>query len=171
MTLKYNNESYALPAFSFTLKFILTIGLYDLGASVSIMSYSLFHKLHRGPLLATSFSLQLADGSMTQPMGKLEDVSVNIGDISVLEDFNEANIPKTDDAQLIVGRLILTTAGCHIDVRGGRISFEVKRSFAMFSHRKEDAVSPHSSIFDALPFPSEYDMEDVLNDEDPPDSK
>jgi len=29
----------------------------DLGASVSIMSYSLFHKLHRGPLLATPFSL------------------------------------------------------------------------------------------------------------------
>ena len=37
-------------------------GLCDLGASVSIMPYSLFHKLHLGPLLATPFSIQLADG-------------------------------------------------------------------------------------------------------------
>ena len=40
-------------------------GLCDLGASVSIMPYSLFHKLHLGPLLAAPFSLQLDDGSMT----------------------------------------------------------------------------------------------------------
>ena len=32
-------------------------GLCDLGASVSIMPYSLFHKLHRGPLLVAPFSL------------------------------------------------------------------------------------------------------------------
>jgi len=41
-------------------------GLCDLGASVSIKPYSLFHKLHRGSLLAVPFSLQLANGSMTQ---------------------------------------------------------------------------------------------------------
>ena len=40
-------------------------GLCDLGASVSIIPYSLFHKLHLGPLLAAPFLLQLADGSMT----------------------------------------------------------------------------------------------------------
>jgi len=40
-------------------------GLCDLGASVSIIPYSLFHKLHRGPLLAAPFSLQLADDSLT----------------------------------------------------------------------------------------------------------
>lgn len=41
----------------------------------------------------------------------------------------------------------------------------------MFSHRKEAAISPDSSILDALPFPPEIDIEDVLNDEDPPDSE
>jgi len=39
-------------------------GLCDLGASVTIMPYFLFHKLHQGSLLATPFSLQLADGSV-----------------------------------------------------------------------------------------------------------
>jgi len=89
----------------------------------------------------------------------------------VLEDFNEANIPKTDDAQIILGGSILATVHGHINVRKGRISFEVEGIFVVFSHRKGDAVSRHSSILDALPLSLEYDMEDVLNDEDPPDSE
>ena len=40
----------------------------------------------------------------------------------------------------------------------------------MFSHKKEDMVSPHSSTLDALPLSPEIDMEDVWNCEDPPDS-
>jgi len=93
------------------------------------MPYSLFHKLYRGPLLAASFSLQLAYGSVTQPIGRLEDVSVNIGDIWVLEDFIVVNMPETDDTQIILGRPILATTSCHINVRKGHISFEVEGSF------------------------------------------
>ena len=81
------------------------------------MPYSLFHKLYRGPLLAAPFSLPLADGSMMQPIYKLEYVPVNIEDIRVLEDFIVVDMPETDDAQIILGRPILETAGCHIDVR------------------------------------------------------
>ena len=55
-------------------------------------------------------------------MGKLDNVPVNIGDIWVLEDFIIVDIPKIDDVQIILGRRILTTSGCHIDVREGRIS-------------------------------------------------
>ena len=51
---------------------------YDLGPSVSIMPYSLFHKLHLGPLQAAPFSLQLADGSDMQSIGTLDNVPVNI---------------------------------------------------------------------------------------------
>jgi len=42
--------------------------------------------------------LQLAYSSVTQPIGKLEDVSVNIADIWVLEDSIVVNMPETDDA-------------------------------------------------------------------------
>jgi len=73
-------------------------GLCDLGASVSIMPYSLFHKRHQGASLVASFSLQLANGSVTQLIGRLEDVHVNIGDSWVLEDFIVVNMPETDDA-------------------------------------------------------------------------
>jgi len=73
-------------------------GLCDLGTSVSVMPYSLFHKLHLGPLLVAPFSLQLANGSLIQPIGKLDNVPVNIGDIWVLEDFIIVDMPETDNA-------------------------------------------------------------------------
>ena len=88
----------------------------------------------------------------------------------MLEDFIIADMPETNDAQIILGRPILATVGCHIDIREGHVSFEVEGRFAMFSHRKEDVVSAHSSILDASPISPEIDMEDVLNYEDPPDS-
>jgi len=51
------------------------------------MLYSLFHRFHLGTLQPASFSLQLANGFEMQPLGKLEDVPVKIGDIWVLKDF------------------------------------------------------------------------------------
>jgi len=41
--------------------------LYNLGASVSLVPYSLFHRLYLGLLQPTPFSLQLADGFKMQP--------------------------------------------------------------------------------------------------------
>ena len=61
------------------------------------------------------------------------------------------------------------TTGCQVDVREGRVSFEVESCFAVFSY-KEDMVSPHSSILDALPLSPKIDMKDVLNCDNPPDS-
>jgi len=63
---------------------------------------------------------------------------------------------------MILGRPIFETASSYIDVREGCISFEVEGGFAVFNHRKEDAVSPHSSILDVLSFSPEFDMEYVL---------
>jgi len=41
--------------------------LCDLGASLSLMPYSLFHKLYLGPLQSTPFSPQLGDDSKLNP--------------------------------------------------------------------------------------------------------
>jgi len=61
------------------------------------MPYSLFHKLHLGPLLTVPFFLPLAYGSVTQPIGELHNVPVNIGAIWVLEDFIIVDMPENDD--------------------------------------------------------------------------
>jgi len=49
-----------------------------------------------------------------QPLGKLEDMPAKIGDIWVLEDFIIADMTKTNDAQIILGRPFLATTGCHL---------------------------------------------------------
>ena len=55
----------------------------------------------------------------------------------------------------------MPTASCHINLREGRIPFEVKGRFAVFSYKKKGIVSPNSSILDALSLSPEVDMEDV----------
>jgi len=64
----------------------------------------------------------------------LDDIPVNIDDIWVLEDFIVVNMPETDDAQVILGRPILGTVGCHIDVGEGHISFKIEGKFVVFTH-------------------------------------
>jgi len=57
----------------------------------------------------------------------------------------------------LVGRCS-ATAGYHIDVKGGRITFEVQVSYVMFSHIEEKVVSPSSSLLDAFPLSPEIDL-------------
>ena len=65
------------------------------------------------------------------PLGKLVDI-IKIGDIWVLEDFIIVDLTETDDAEIILGRPFLATSGYNIDVKGGRITFEIKGCYAMF---------------------------------------
>jgi len=84
------------------------------------MPYRIFHELYWEPLRSAPFSLQLADGFETRPLSLIK-----IGVFRVLEDFIIADMTKFGDAQIILGRPFLATSGCIIDVKGGRITFEV----------------------------------------------
>ena len=88
----------------------------------------------------------------------------------MLEDFIIVDMPEKDDAQIILGRPILATASCHIDVRKRRITFELEGRYVMFCDTKEYVVSPSSSLLDALPLFPKINIDDVLNCEDPPNS-
>jgi len=96
-------------------------------------------------------------------------VLVNIRNIWVLKDFIIVDMVEIDDAQIILGRPLLATAGCHIDVRKGRIIFRVQGCYAMFCHMEEKVVSPTSSLLEEFSPSLEIDMEDILNCENPPD--
>ncbi|XP_074304591.1 uncharacterized protein LOC141639338, partial [Silene latifolia] len=58
--------------------------LCDLGASVSVMPYSVCEKLNIGNLKVTNMTLQMADRSIQRPLGILEDVPVRLNE---LEEF------------------------------------------------------------------------------------
>jgi len=58
-----NPDSFSIPCVIGKVK--IERALCDLGLSVSLIPYSLFHRLHLGLLRPTPFSLQLADSSKT----------------------------------------------------------------------------------------------------------
>ncbi|XP_031095161.1 uncharacterized protein LOC115999453 [Ipomoea triloba] len=58
--------------------FVVGGALCDLGASVSLMPYSLCKRLNMGTPKPTSMTLQMADRSIKRPVGVLEDVPVMI---------------------------------------------------------------------------------------------
>jgi len=96
--------------------------LCDLGSSVSLMPYSIYKRLGLGKL---SISLQLADRSFKYPIGILEDVPIMVGDFYVPIYFVVLDMAKDPRTQIILGRPFLATAGCKINVKEGKLTFDV----------------------------------------------
>ncbi|CAM9000423.1 unnamed protein product [Rhodiola kirilowii] len=93
--------------------------LCDLGASISLMPYSLCRKLDMGTLTPTSISLRLADRSSRVPKGILEDVPIKVGNFYIPVDFFVLEMEEEKETPIILGRPFLATAGAVIDVRRG----------------------------------------------------
>ncbi|KAL2901193.1 DNA damage-inducible protein 1 [Bienertia sinuspersici] len=99
--------------------------LCDLGASVSLMPLSICKKLHMGELKPTRISLQLADKTVKFPLGILEDVPLCVGKFFILCDFVVMEMEEDAQVPIILGRPFLATAGAIIDMKNGKITFEV----------------------------------------------
>ncbi|XP_074315647.1 uncharacterized protein LOC141651852 [Silene latifolia] len=90
----------------------------DVGASVSVMPYTICEKLNMGVLKCTSVTLQMADRSIKRPLGVLEDVPVKVGKFFIPVDFIVLDMAE-DAIAIILGRPFLHTAGAIIDVKNG----------------------------------------------------
>ena len=97
--------------------------LLDLGASVNLLSYSVYKQLGLGELKPTNITLSLADRSVKIPKGIVEDVLVKIDkfyypvDFVVLDTEPIANEPN--HVPIILGRPFLATANAIINCRNG----------------------------------------------------
>ena len=99
--------------------------LCDLGASVSVMPFSVYQRLGLGDLKSTKMSLLLADKTVRFPKGILEDTLIQIGKYFVPVDFVVVEMEEDTHTPLLLGRDFLITAGANIDVKGGKISFDI----------------------------------------------
>jgi hypothetical protein len=99
--------------------------LCDLGASVSVMPLSVCKELNMGDLKCTSMTLQTAEGSLKHPLGILEDVPVRVGRFYIPVDFVVLNMEEDVHIPIILGRPFLHTAGAVINVRNGKIIFNI----------------------------------------------
>jgi len=103
--------------------------LLDLGASVNLLSYSIFQSLNLGELKPTSLTLLLADRSVKVPRGIVEDVLVQVDKFIYLVDFivlDTQPVEACNSIPIILGRLFLTTSNALINCRNGliKLSFE-----------------------------------------------
>ncbi|GKC54024.1 reverse transcriptase domain-containing protein [Tanacetum coccineum] len=120
--------------------------LVDLGASVSVMSFSTYTNLGLGILSHTKLTIELADRTIKQPRGIAENVLVRIAKFIFLIDFIILDIPEDDDVHLILGRPFLSTTHSKIDVFKRKITIRVGDEKLVFKSVKP-AISIIKRVF------------------------
>jgi hypothetical protein len=102
--------------------------LCDLGAGVSVMPFSLYRRLDLSKLTPTEISLEMADKSISIPIGVCEDVPVVVANVTILMDFVFLDMPEDDNMSVILGRPFLNTAGAVIDWNKSKVTFHINGS-------------------------------------------
>ncbi|CAM8942378.1 unnamed protein product [Rhodiola kirilowii] len=106
--------------------------LCDLGASVSIMPYSMYAKLKLGDLCPTNVTIRLADRSCRLPRGILKDVPVKVKNLYFPADFIVLDISEDVDIPIILGRPFLYTAKAVIDMDRGSLALRIGNERVVF---------------------------------------
>nr|GEW31526.1 reverse transcriptase domain-containing protein [Tanacetum cinerariifolium] len=99
--------------------------LADLGASINLMSYSLYAKLSLETLKPTKMSVRLADRSFQYPIGIAENMLVEVGKFTFLVDFVILEMEDDSKVPLILGRPFLHTANAVIRVKHKQLNLGV----------------------------------------------
>ncbi|GJW76579.1 ribonuclease H-like domain-containing protein [Tanacetum coccineum] len=103
------------------------------------MSFSTYTNLGLGILSHTRLTIELADRTIKQPRGIVENVLVRIGKFIFPIDFIILDIPEDDDVPLILERPFLSTA--QIDVFKRKITLRVGEEKLVFK-----SIKPATSI-------------------------
>ena len=89
------------------------------------MPLSVVKRLSLGELTPTAMTLQMADRSMVQLEGILEDVLIKVGKFIFPVDFVVMNIEEDKHVPLLLGRPFLATRAALIDVKKGELTLRV----------------------------------------------
>ncbi|XP_050896269.1 uncharacterized protein LOC127103013 [Lathyrus oleraceus] len=106
-------------------KHVIDKALLDLGASVSLMPLVVCERLDLGDMQPPRMSLQLTDRSVKYPIGILEDNPVRIGQLYIPTDFVVMDIKEDKEIPILLSRPFLSSAEAMIDVKRGKMTFEV----------------------------------------------
>ncbi|GKE59767.1 reverse transcriptase domain-containing protein, partial [Tanacetum coccineum] len=98
------------------------LALADLGASINLMPFSVWKKLNLPDLTPTSMTLELADRSISQPIGISKDINVKVGVFQFPADFVVVDFEPNPRVPLILGRYFLKTSRALIDVYEGELT-------------------------------------------------
>ncbi|GJX20042.1 reverse transcriptase domain-containing protein [Tanacetum coccineum] len=107
--------------------------LADLGASINLMPYSVWKDLSLPELTPTCMTLELADRSITEPIGIAKDVRLMVGKFQFPADFMVVDFEPDPRVPLILGRSFLKTSRALIDVYEGEITLRVGKEAITFN--------------------------------------
>nr|GEW67211.1 hypothetical protein [Tanacetum cinerariifolium] len=99
--------------------------LADLGASISLMPYTMYKRLGLGEPKPTRMSLELASGSIQYPRGIMENVLIKVDKFVLLIDFVILDMPENSRIPITLGRPFLATTHAMIDVFNKKITLRV----------------------------------------------
>ncbi|KAI5418633.1 hypothetical protein KIW84_043021 [Lathyrus oleraceus] len=98
-------------------------------------------------------SLKLADRSVKYPVGMLENIPVRICQFYIPTDFIIMDIREDSNIPIILGRLFLAIASAIIDVKRGKLTFEVgeeKIEFILPQFLKAPTIDDTCSFIDII---------------------
>ncbi|GJU83978.1 reverse transcriptase domain-containing protein [Tanacetum coccineum] len=102
-----------------------TNALANSGASIIVLPHSIYKQLGLGALKPTRMTLELANRSVTHPMGIAEDVVVRVDGFTFLADFVMVNFEPYPRVPIILGRPFLRTAKALIDLYEEKLTLRV----------------------------------------------
>nr|GEV40559.1 reverse transcriptase domain-containing protein [Tanacetum cinerariifolium] len=101
------------------------LALSDLGASINLMPLSMWERLSLPKLTLTCMTLELADRSVSKPIGIAKDVSVKVGVFHFPANFVVVDFEPDLRVPLILGRCFLKTGRALIDVHKGELTLRI----------------------------------------------
>nr|GEW77319.1 reverse transcriptase domain-containing protein [Tanacetum cinerariifolium] len=107
--------------------------LAELGASTNLMPLSIWKRLSLPELTPTRMTLELADRSITRPIGVAEDVFFKVGKFYFPTDFVVVDFEVDPRVPLILGRSFLRTGRALINVYGEEITLMVNDESITFN--------------------------------------
>ncbi|GJS84458.1 reverse transcriptase domain-containing protein [Tanacetum coccineum] len=151
-----------------------TSALADSGASINLLPHSIYKKLGLEALTPTRMTLELANRSITHPMGIAEDVVVRVDGFTFLADFVVVNFEPDPRVPIILGRPFLRTAKALIDLYEEKLTLRVGKeelvyyadkseknkdkncvhAISIIDFSKDDPFSGSTTISSDAPFPS-----------------
>nr|GFA56822.1 hypothetical protein [Tanacetum cinerariifolium] len=126
-----------MPKFALTLKALIgnkeklsemartTMNEHYLGASINLMPLSVWEGLSLPELTPTYMTLELADRSVSKPIGIAKDVSFKVGVFHFPADFVVVDFEPDPLVPLILGRCFLKTSRALIDVHKGELTLRI----------------------------------------------
>nr|GEX23453.1 reverse transcriptase domain-containing protein [Tanacetum cinerariifolium] len=123
------------------------LALADLDASINLMPLSVWKELSLPKLTLTCMTLELADRSVSKPIGIAKDVSVKVGVFHFPADFVVVDFELDPRVLLILGRCFLKTDRALIDVHKGELPLRIEHEAITYNL---DQTSRYSANYDQM---------------------